>query len=280
MDTAAALMGVGKVDPVKSLRQATKWLKQNAPQIQQALLAIGGGALRTGEFFLIMAANTTNAIAGMLKVMEPLFWAMAHSGIPVISDIGKVLQGSGDKAFKATEGMFAAASGAAELADKTFRARDRVRDLDAILNNLRNKKIRVQVRTTMDDTWDAVDAALEQALNIDNNFAGGPVTAGTTSWVGELGPELFVPNYGTPQMVGQGGPEIRDFHTSGTIIPADMVGAYMAAQTASLAAVSAAPAAAPAGVQIGELHVHDKFDARREFDALLARQRRIAAERS
>jgi hypothetical protein len=91
---------------------------------------------------------------------------------------------------------------------------------------------------------------------------------------------LFVPNYGTPQMVGQGGPEIRDFHTSGTIIPADMVGAYMAAQTASLAAVTAAPAAAPGGVQIGELHVHDKFDARREFDALLARQRRIAAERS
>lgn len=107
-------------------------------------------------------------------------------------------------------------------------------------------------------------------------WTGGPVAAGSSYLVGEIGPELFVPNVGTPQMIGAGGPEVRDFHTSGVVIPSAMVGAYMAAQSAG----SAAPAAAAAGVQIGELHVHDKFDARREFDALLARQRRIAAERS
>lgn len=107
-------------------------------------------------------------------------------------------------------------------------------------------------------------------------FAGGPVWPGQQFAVGEVGPELFVPTTGNPQMVGQNGPEIRNFHTSGTIIPSTLVGAYMAAQSAG----SAASAAATAGVQIGELHVHDKFDARREFDALLARQRRIAAERS
>lgn len=107
-------------------------------------------------------------------------------------------------------------------------------------------------------------------------FAGGPVAAGQTALVGEIGPELFIPNTGNPQMVGQGGPEIRDFHTSGVVIPNFLVGSYMAAQAAG----GAATAVASAGVHIENLTVQDRFDARREFDALLARQRRIAAERS
>ena len=70
---------------------------------------------------------------------------------------------------------------------------------------------------------------------------------------------------------------VRDFHTSGTIIPTQMVGAYVAATTAENARTATN---APSGVQIGELHVHDRFDAQRELQALLARERRIAAERS
>jgi hypothetical protein len=169
-----------------------------------------------------------------------------------------------------------------ELTDKAFAARDGVKESGRPrLKQVKGKKVRVELYD--DDESDVRDAVelggAVRAFDLEQRFAGGPVSAGGTYMVGELGPELFVPTYGTPQMVGQGGPEIRDFHASGTIIPADMVGSYMAAQTASLAAVSAAPAPA-AGVQIGELHVHDKFDARREFDALLAKQRRIAAERS
>lgn len=108
-------------------------------------------------------------------------------------------------------------------------------------------------------------------------WMGGPVLAGHPYTVGEIGPELFVPNVGSPRMVGTNGPEVRDFHTSGTIIPTQMVGAYVAATTAENARTATN---VPPGVQIGELHVHDRFDAQRELQSLLARERRIAAERS
>jgi len=279
IDAGGRLAGLGDIDPAKGLRKAKKWLELNGPQVQEALLGIAAATLRVGEWSLLAAAWTTraygvalNVLGGMVKVMGLL--------IPGLGGVGDAMMTSGVDAQNAANGLFETAEGARELTDKAFTARDRVAALNTALEKVKNKRIRVELFSTMTDVQDAVEQAMQYALNIDNNFMGGPVTAGTTSWVGELGPELFVPNYGTPQMVGQGGPEIRDFHTSGTIIPADMVGAYMAAQTASLAAVTAAPAAAPGGVQIGELHVHDKFDARREFDALLARQRRIAAERS
>ena len=61
-------------------------------------------------------------------------------------------------------------------------------------------------------------------------WMGGPVLAGHPYTVGEIGPELFVPNVGSPRMVGTNGPEVRDFHTSGTIIPTQMVGATLPLQ--------------------------------------------------
>lgn len=108
-------------------------------------------------------------------------------------------------------------------------------------------------------------------------FTGGPVAAGGTYMVGELGPELFIPNVGSPSMVGAGGPEIRNFSTSGMIIPNHLVAPAVAASRAPVTAqqINNAP-----GVHIEHLTVQDKFDARREFDAMMARQRRIAAERS
>ena len=280
IDTAAQLAGLGDVDPAKGLRKAKKWIELNGPKIQEGLMGIAGAAVRMGQFMLVVGANTAEALGGLLTVMEPIFWAMAHSGIPGLMQMGKALSGSGEKSLQAAQDMGVLAEDAGALADKVFTARDRVNALNTALDKVKNKKIRVELFSTMTDVQSAVEQAMQYALNLEQRFAGGPVSAGGTYMVGELGPELFVPNYGAPTMVGQSGPEIRDFHASGTIIPSDMVGSYMAAQTASLAAVSAAPAAAAAGVQIGELHVHDKFDARREFDALLAKQRRIAAERS
>lgn len=107
-------------------------------------------------------------------------------------------------------------------------------------------------------------------------FAGGEVRAGETGVVGELGPELFIPTFGTPQMIGENGPEIRDFNASGVIIPNHLLAPAMAAQAAPV--VVSAPQSS--GVQIGEVHVHDRVDLHREFEAIMARQRRIAAERS
>lgn len=55
---------------------------------------------------------------------------------------------------------------------------------------------------------------------------GGPVEAGVTYTVGEIGPELFVPNVGSPQMIGLHGMEERSFPTSGMVIPSYMLDAF------------------------------------------------------
>ena len=276
IDTVGQLAGMGDVDPAKGLRKASRWIELNGPKIQESLMGIAAASLRVGEWSLLAGAWTVraygvalNVLGGMVKVMGLL--------IPGLGGVGDALMTSGVDAQRAADGLFGTAESARDLTDKAFAAREKISELNTALEAVKKKKIRVELYSTMTDVQSAVERAMQYALDLETRFAGGPVAAGNTYLVGEIGPELFVPTYGMPQMVGQGGPEIRDFHTSGTIIPADMVGSYMAAQTA---VVAAAPAAAPGGVQIGELHVHDKFDARREFDALLARQRRIAAERS
>ena len=48
---------------------------------------------------------------------------------------------------------------------------------------------------------------------------GGPVTAGLRAVVGEVGPELFVPNIGAPRIIGRDGPDVESFATSGFVIP-------------------------------------------------------------
>ena len=286
-------VSTGSVDIVDSIETITKSVKRNKRDIVSALQGIVSWAFTLVSVWFKVASTwlklesivlngvgyVFGAVSEFTEVLE-LFGLVDEGTANRIGELADNMRGTGDAVGNTSKKFNDMAGKTGAMGEQMRLARTRADELRDALKKIKDKKVRIDVRTTLNDAFDAVDAAVEQALNIDNNFAGGPVTAGTTSWVGELGPELFVPNYGTPQMVGQGGPEIRDFHTSGTIIPADMVGAYMAAQTASLAAVSAAPAAAPAGVQIGELHVHDKFDARREFDALLARQRRIAAERS
>lgn len=50
--------------------------------------------------------------------------------------------------------------------------------------------------------------------------SGGPLAAGDTALVGELGPELFLPRGGgLPQLIGAGGPEVRGFGVSGYVVP-------------------------------------------------------------
>ena len=97
---------------------------------------------------------------------------------------------------------------------------------------------------------------------------------GDVSMVGELGPELFVPLAGPAKVIGGDGPEIMRFSSSGMIIPNHLIALAVAAQAAPAMA-----AAMSGGVHIENLTVQDRFDARREFDALMAKQRRIDAER-
>lgn len=103
-------------------------------------------------------------------------------------------------------------------------------------------------------------------------WMGGPVAGGQSYLVGEIGPELFVPNVGEPQMVGVGGMEIRDFHTSGTIIPNALVGSY-------LAAAGSPQNARGATVNIGTINASADVDVEAAVLNAQLRADRIARER-
>lgn len=68
-----------------------------------------------------------------------------------------------------------------------------------------------------------VTVFLDEKPGTSARFAGGPVWSGLKSWVGEFGPEMFVRPGMAPEMIGVNGPEIMDFHSSGTIIPNHML---------------------------------------------------------
>lgn len=288
IDVAGAFADVGDLDPAKGLRRATRWIKQNKGEIIAALLEIGGGALRMGEYFLVAAANSMQAIGGMLTVMEPLFWAMEKSGIPVISQMGQALRGSGKKSLEAADGMLQAANDAAGLADKAFAARDRVSGLNDALNTIKNKKVRAEVKMTLVGVDEATSAAVKWAndmarrirreINRDlrnNSWAtGGPVLAGQSGLVGELGPELFVPTFGPAKIIGADGPEIRDFHQSGTVIPNHLL--HLAAPAVS---VSVPPQQQQAQPLVGTMIVQDGRDVEGALVRAQTRAARITRER-
>ena len=84
----------------------------------------------------------------------------------------------------------------------------------------------------------AIDGIANAAANIGNkikslgdavnpfNFAGGPVQAGLTSYVGELGPEAFVTHTGKVEMIGTKGMELRQFNQPGYIVPNHVLRGY------------------------------------------------------
>lgn len=74
---------------------------------------------------------------------------------------------------------------------------------------------------------------------------GGPVEAGVKYTVGEIGPELFVPDHGLPKMIGTTGMETRSFGTDGYIVPSfvlDAMEKMEASVSRQLASVSASSA--------------------------------------
>ena len=103
-------------------------------------------------------------------------------------------------------------------------------------------------------------------------WMGGPVDAGQSYLVGEIGPELFVPNVGEPQMIGTRGMELRDFNASGVIIPNALVGSY-------LAATGSGQSPAGATVNIGTINASADVDVEAAVLNAQLRADRIARER-
>lgn len=113
----------------------------------------------------------------------------------------------------------------------------------------------------------------------EQRFAGGPVWAGLTSWVGELGPEMLVRPGMAPEMVGTNGPAKMDFHSSGTIIPNHMLPEMATAgnvRQASVAPIPSTPHTGSGGASTG-IHI-DKIVATENVDisrALVMAQRQM-----
>jgi len=249
------------------IRDFSKMIERNWPQIQSVLKGIGNAYRFVAGLIkgvIIVAGKLFKVLAGIIR------WAVDDAAPAIgrfftgigewFSNLWQSIKDIGGKIGDWFTGVF---DGIANAFDTWS---DAIRNVINTVIGWINKIPGVNI----DLITDPGDLA-------PGRWMGGPVLAGHPYTVGEIGPELFVPNVGSPRMVGTNGPEVRDFHTSGTIIPTQMVGAYVAATTAENARTATN---APSGVQIGELHVHDRFDTQRELQALLARERRIAAERS
>lgn len=87
------------------------------------------------------------------------------------------------------------------------------------------------IKGTIDRIGDAARSIGDKIKSIGDtlnpfNFAGGPVSAGLTSYVGELGPEAFVTHTGKVEMIGQKGMELRQFNQPGYIVPNHVLRGY------------------------------------------------------
>ncbi len=265
-------------DLVGVIEDATRWIKQNKDTIVSVLQKIISVIFKVISVFLKWESIVIKGIGYVIGAYASLVQAMAW--------LDPSLQDNADSAKRLAD-QFGDTSAALDSASKFFdrlsrdandasqstkKLKDKLDSVGVSVDRLNRKKVNNLLRDTQIPGVNSQGGTTVR-------FAGGPVMPGSNYLVGEIGPELFVPNAGEPRMVGMGGPEVRDFHTSGTIIPTAMVGSYMASHAAQVAA-PAAVAPAGGGVHIESLVVQDRFDARREFESLMAKQRRIAAERS
>ena len=95
-------------------------------------------------------------------------------------------------------------------------ASEKARLLREALERIDEMDVNVPVRITTSGA-----TALTPGFGPDiNSFAGNPTHPGFKSWVGEMGPELFVPKGGgKPSLIGTSGPEAMSFARAGYIVP-------------------------------------------------------------
>ena len=261
------------MDLAGMLNKATKWIKRHKGEIVSVLQLIMSAVFKLISVFLKWQSI-------VLKTFGYLFGAMATT-LNVLAKLGLVEQSTADSVRDLADG-FGLASEKADKASKWFdglsekfhdagtagqRLKDKLANIGIEVDRLNQKKVKNLLR---DNQIPGVNSQGGTMLAM-----GGPVTPGLTALVGEIGPELFVPAIGRPRVIGADGPEILDFHTSGTVIPNHLLVPAVAA------AAAPAPVAVPSGpgVHIENLTVQDRFDARRELAALMRREARIRSER-
>lgn len=112
------------------------------------------------------------------------------------------------------------------------------------------------------------------ALNPFGRWMGGPVPAGWNGWVGELGPEVFVPRNGTPRIIGRDGPEVMSFSQPGMVIPNHLVPMVLESRREPAMAGAGGPS-----VHIGTINANQGVDVEARVLHAMLRADRIARER-
>jgi hypothetical protein len=87
-------------------------------------------------------------------------------------------------------------------------------------------------------------------------FMGGPVVGGQAYTVGEIGPEMFVPQVGSPKMVGEGGMETFQPNTAGTIIPSFMLESMRSSEALMRKHLSSQEKTTLPSMSTREVHTH------------------------
>ncbi len=263
-------------DLAATLKDATKWIRAHKDDIVSVLQKIISVVFKVISIFLKWQSVVIKAfgyvIGAVAKVLD--FMALLDPG----------MRDNAESAHRLADG-FGAASQSADKASKWFNeasnqastASKRAHDLSEALKQIKDKRVRVDVRTTINDVWTAVDEAVAaaNAAAVPGLWTGGPVTPWQPTMVGELGPEVFMPMAGSPRVVGADGPELVQFATPGVVIPNHLV---TAGATSTLTRERVVERGGMS-LQVGTISVRDEREVVREMERMLARQARLDRER-
>lgn len=269
--TASRVMAT--VGPI--IERVVNFLKAN-PEVFKAA-AVGVGVLTVAMWALAAATWATGipplvlAVTALIGVMAYLYFKFENVR-KVINFVGKALYTLWSVQIKAVIGgwklLFSWLKSVVGVVGSIK---------DAFVGLWRGMAEGVQSAVTTVLDWLSQIPGLGFLIDrLPGRWMGGPVEAGQPYMVGEIGPELFVPNVGSPTLIGAGGPEVRSFGQSGVVIPNHLLGAATAA--APQVTVNA-PATGGAGVKIDTLVVNDAYDADAQLTALMRREERIRRER-
>lgn len=175
-------------------------------------------------------AGVAVAVWNRIKLGGVLLWAVLRTGFAKVRDVVvPIWNRIRDGARSAFDGIMKVARPVLNrLQDAFRRVGDVVRGVwDGLKTGLSSAMdgIRGIVNGVIGGINKAIDGVNKVKVGDDipripTLYTGGAVTAGTTAFVGELGPELFMPKGGgAARLIGAGGPELRTFAQPGYVVP-------------------------------------------------------------
>lgn len=260
---------------VKMLQQATKWIKQNKAEIVNVLQRVIQVVFTVISVFLKWQSIVLKTFGYLFGAMATTLGVLAKLGLvsdETAAQVKTLADGFGvasEKADRASKFFKNLADKSGDAAGETDRLKKSLENVGVAVDGLPAKKLNKLLGTTR------IPGVNSQGGQVPGLWTGGPVTAGMTALVGEIGPELFVPTVGPTRVIGADGPELRDFHTSGVVIPNHLLAPV----------VSVSAPAGPQTVHSGATVTIGTVNATRDVDVEAAvlqatlRAERIARER-